>query len=506
VAGARGRGLTGVAGVGDPAADRAVGTTVDRITFGTSGWRGVIADDFTFAGVRAVSQAIAEYVKDQGPGAGGQGVVVGYDTRFLSEAFAARAAGVLAAHGVRAFLCERDTPTPVVAYEILRRRTAGGIVVTASHNPAEYNGLKFSAAWGGPALPAATRQIEERANAILAGDPVPEMSVADATARGLLERIDPRPSYLERLRGLLDLETIRKARLRVVMDPLYGSARGYLDSFLRDAGCEVTVLHDWRDVTFGGRSPEPSEEHLRELASRVVETGADLGLATDGDADRFGLVDADGSFLEPNYFLGLLLHHLVKGRGWTGGVARSVATSHLVDAVARRLDIPIYETPVGFKYVGELIAQDKLVLGGEESAGLSVKGHVPEKDGILACLLAAELVASRGRMRLQALLQELYAEVGTVLARRLNFHLESRLVAGLRERLKEPPPRLADRTVTEVKRLDGVKMILEDGSWLLLRPSGTEPVVRLYAEASTPQHLEALIAEGKALIGLSTKN
>ncbi|MBI4839860.1 MAG: phosphoglucomutase/phosphomannomutase family protein, partial [candidate division NC10 bacterium] len=180
--------------------------------------------------------------------------------------------------------------------------------------------------------------------------------------------------------------------------------------------------------------------------------------------------------------------------------------SHLVDAVARRLDIPTYETPVGFKYVGELIAQDKVVLGGEESAGLSVKGHVPEKDGILACLLAAELAASRGRMRLQALLQELYAEVGTVLARRLNFHLESRLVAGLRERLKEPPGRLADRAVTEVKRLDGVKLILEDGSWLLLRPSGTEPVVRLYAEASTLQHLEALIAEGQRLIGVPTDN
>ncbi|MBI2113585.1 MAG: phosphoglucomutase/phosphomannomutase family protein [candidate division NC10 bacterium] len=479
---------------------------MDRIAFGTSGWRGVIADDFTFAGVRAVSQAIAEYVKDQGPGAGGQGLVVGYDTRFLSEVFALRAAGVLAAHGVRAFLCERDTPTPVVAHEILRRRTAGGIIVTASHNPPEYNGLKFSAAWGGPALPAATRQIEERANAILAGDPVPELSLAEAQDRGLLERIDPRPAYLERLRGLLDLETIRRARLRVVMDPLYGSAQGYLDSLLREAGCELTVLHDWRDPYFGGRSPEPSEAHLRELASRVVETGADLGLATDGDADRFGLVDADGSFLEPNYFLGLLLHHLVKARGWTGGVARSVATSHLVDAVARRLDIPTYETPVGFKYVGELIAQDKVVLGGEESAGLSVKGHVPEKDGILACLLAAELAASRGRMRLQALLQELYAEVGTVLARRLNFRLESRLVAGLRERLKEPPGRLADRAVTEVKRLDGVKLILEDGSWLLLRPSGTEPVVRLYAEASTERQLDALIAEGQRLIGVGTEN
>jgi alpha-D-glucose phosphate-specific phosphoglucomutase len=471
------------------------------IKFGTSGWRGVIAEDFTFTGVRAVSRAIAEYVKDQGPGAPAHGVVIGYDTRFLSEAFAAQAARVLAAQGVRAFLCVRDTPKPVVAYEILRRRAAGGIIVTASHNPPEYNGIKFSAAWGGPALPAATKQIEERANDILAGPKVEELPLAEAEARGLLERIDPQPAYLERVRDLVDMETIREARLKVLMDPLYGSAQGYLDVLLRDAGCEVTVLHAWRDATFGGRSPEPSEDHLQEMAFQVAENAAHLGLATDGDADRFGLIDADGSFLEPNYFLGILLNHLVNARGWTGGVARSVATSHLVDAVARRLRIPIYETPVGFKYIGELIAKDQVVLGGEESAGLSVKGHIPEKDGILACLLAVEVVASRGRARLKTLLQELYTEVGTFLTRRLNYHLEPGAVDRLRERLQQPPGSLADLAVIQVNRLDGVKMILEDGSWLLLRPSGTEPVVRLYAEASTEGQLSALVVAGEALMG-----
>ncbi len=476
-----------------------------QIKFGTSGWRGVIAEDFTFAGVRAVSRAIGEYVLVGGAGAARQGVVVGYDTRFLSEAFARQAAGVLTAQGIRVFLCGRDTPTPVIAYEILRRKAAGGIIVTASHNPPEYNGIKFSAAWGGPALPEATRQIEARANAILTDDRAPEApprSLQDAEAHGLLQGIDPRPDYLERLRQLVDLATLRRMRLKVVVDPLYGSARGYLDALLQDAGCEVSVLHAWRDPYFGGRSPEPSEDHLQELASRVVGTGAHLGLATDGDADRFGLVDGDGRFLEPNYFLGLLLHHLVKGRGWTGGVARSVATTHLVDAVARHLNIPVHETPVGFKYIGELIAQDRVVLGGEESAGLSVKGHVPEKDGILACLLAAELVASRGGARLMDLLEELYAEVGTILTRRLNFHLDSRLLAGLSQRLEDPPGRLANREVVQVNRLDGVKLILEDGSWLLLRPSGTEPVVRLYAEASTERELDGIIAAGKALIGI----
>jgi phosphoglucomutase len=479
-----------------------------RITFGTSGWRGIIARDFTFGGVRAVSHAIGEYVAAQESGAKTGGVVVGYDTRFLSEAFAAEAAGTLAAQGIRVFLADRDTPTPVVAYEIIRRQAAGGIIITASHNPPEYNGLKFSAAWGGPALPAATKEIETRANAILAeveGAGAPGTSLPDIEASRLVERIEPREAYLARLRALVDLPTLHRARLKVVVDPLYGSGRGYLDRLLEEAGCQVILLHDRRDPYFGGRSPEPSAEGLRELASRVVASGAHLGLAVDGDADRFGLVDADGSFLEPNYFLGLLLHHLVKARGWTGGVARSVATSHLVDAVARHLDIPVFETPVGFKYIGELIAQDKVVLGGEESAGLSVKSHVPEKDGILACLLAAELVASHGRGRLADLLKALYAEVGTVLTRRLNYHLPPRAVAELRAKLEEPPKRLADRAVIQVNRLDGVKMILEDGSWLLLRPSGTEPVVRLYAEASTEPRLEAIVSEGQRLIGPGTE-
>ncbi len=475
------------------------------ITFGTSGWRGVIAEDFTFAGVRAVSRAIGEYVLAEEPGAATRGLVVGYDPRFLSEAFAAEAARALAGEGIRVFLTERDTPTPVIAYEIIRRNAAGGIVITASHNPPEWNGVKFSAAWGGPALPAATKRIEARANALLAEGRAAGMPDAGGGASRLIERIDPAEAYLARLRALVDLAALGRARLKVVVDPLYGSGRGYLDRLLAEAGCEVSLLHDRRDPYFGGRPPEPSAEGLRELAARVLEQGAHLGLATDGDADRFGLVDADGSFLEPNYFLGLLLHHLVRTRGWTGGVARSVATSHLVDRVARHLDIPVFETPVGFKYIGELIAQDKVVLGGEESAGLSVKSHVPEKDGILACLLAAELLASHGGS-LTARLRALYDTVGTILTRRLNYRLQPGAVDRLRARLEEPPKRLADRAVVEVSRLDGVKMILEDGGWLLLRPSGTEPVVRLYAEASTEAELAALIAEGQAILGVSTRN
>lgn len=471
------------------------------IAFGPSGWRGIIAEDFTFTGVRAVSQAIGEYIRSQDPHAGERGVVIGYDTRFLSEAFAAQVARVLAAQGVKALLCVRDTPTPVVASEILRRGAAGGVIITASSNPPEYNGMKFSADWGGPALPRATQEIQERANALLVGPRVEEVSSSEAEARGLIERINPRDAYLERLRSLVSLDMVREARLKVVIDPLYGSAQGYLDTLLEEAGCDVSVLHNWRDPHFGGRSPAPTADHLQELAFQVVETSAHLGLATDGSAERFGLVDADGTFLEPNYFLGLLLRHLVETRGWTGGVGRSVATSHLLDAVARRLRIATHETPVGFRYLAELIANDTIVLGGEESAGLSVKGHVPEKDGILACLLAAELVASRGRARLRTLLQELYAEVGTFLTKRVNYRLEPSAVDALQERLVQPPGNVAGLAVIEVKRLDGVKLILEDGSWLLFRLSGTEPVVRLYAEAATQEHLDRLMTAGEALFG-----
>ncbi len=471
------------------------------IAFGPDGWRGIIAEDFTFTGVRAVSQAIAEHVRSQDSRAAERGVVIGYDTRFLSEAFAAQVARVLAAQGVRALLCERDTPTPAVAAEILRRRAAGGVTITAGGDPPEYNGMTFAADWGGPALPRTVREIRDRANALLVGPRVEDLPSSDAEARGLIERIDPRDAYLERLRSLVRLDTIREARLKVVVDPFYGSAPGYLDALLDEAGCEVQVLHNWRDPRFGDRSPRPTGDRLAELAFQVAETSAHLGLATDVDAERFGLVDADGTTVEPNYFLGLLLRHLVETRGWQGGVARSVATSHLLDAVARRLRISIYETPVGFQQIADLVSKDMVVLGGEEDGGLSVKGHVPTRDGILACLLATELVAARGGARFRALLQELYAEVGTFLTRHGSYRLEPSAVEALQERLERPPGNVAGLAVIEVKRLDGVKLILEDGSWLLFRLPGTEPVVQLYAEAESAEHLDRLMTAGEVLFG-----
>jgi len=352
-----------------------------KIRFGTSGWRGIIADDFTFARVRVVTQAIAEHLIAQGLKE--KGVIVGYDTRFLSERFALEAARVLAAAGIRAILSNRDVPTPVVSYEIIRRKAAGGINFTASHNPPEYSGLKFSPAWGGPALPETTKDIEARANALLEKNSIAAMPAAEARDKGLLEEADLRRSYLDDIRKKIDTDVIRKAKLKVAVDLLYGTGRGYLDGLLQDSGCAVTAVHDHRDPLFGGRSPEPSEENLAELAAVMQKGRYDLGLAVDGDADRFGILDADGTYVNPNQVLALLLDYVCRTRGWKGGAARSIATSHIIDAAAKKHGIEVYETGVGFKYIGDLLVQGKIIFGGEESAGMTIKDHVPEKDGVL---------------------------------------------------------------------------------------------------------------------------
>jgi alpha-D-glucose phosphate-specific phosphoglucomutase len=469
-----------------------------RIQFGTSGWRGIIADDVTFARARVVIQSIADHLK--GAGLEQRGIVVGYDTRFLAERFAQEAAKVLTANGIRVFLCDRDTPTPVVAYEVVRRQASGAITITASHNPPEYSGIKFSTPTGGPALPDVTRFIEARANERWANPQVETLEIEVAEKAGLLTMIDPSGPYLTHLQSLVNFEAIRQARLRVVADPLFGTGRGYLDEACRDAGCEVEVLHDWRDPFFGGGAPDPAPRRLVELGERVVKCKAHLGLATDGDADRFGIVDSDGTVVSANQILALLLKHLLTTRPHSGGVARSVATTHLLDLVARHYHVPLYETPVGFKYVGDLITQGQVILAGEESAGLSIRGHVPEKDGILACLLVAELVAIRGRASLRQLLDELYAEVGTLLSRRIDLELRPEEQDRLLEKLQQPPTQLLGRKVEGIQRVDGTKLLLQDGSWVLIRPSGTEPVVRLYVEAKNAKDLEMLTEAGRDLV------
>jgi phosphoglucomutase len=462
------------------------GAGLDPIKFGTSGWRARIADTYTFANVRRLTRAIADHLRESGEAE--HGVVVGYDTRFLSEDFGAAAAGTLAQAGVRCRLAVEAVPTPTVAHAVLNHRAAAGITITASHNPAWDNGLKLSGPTGGPALPEVTRAIESRVAGLHDPGGLP---IAEARADGRVEPADFAPAYLEQCRRMVDLAAIRRARLRVVVDVMYGPARGYLDRLLEEAGCEVTRLHGVRDVMFGGHPPEPAEEHLGELIRTVREQEAHLGLATDGDADRFGVVDRDGTVLAPNPILALVLRHLLRHRGWRGGVARSIATTHLLDALAAHYGCELHQTPVGFKYLGDLITQGRAMFGGEESGGMSLAGHPPEKDGILACLLAAEVAAVEG-VALGAVLERLQAEVGRLVSVRVNVPLSETVRQALPQRIATPPPALGRWPVRRAETTDGLKLHLDGGAWVLVRASGTEPVARLYVEAPDTPTLQAM--------------
>ncbi len=345
-----------------------------------------MADEFTFAAVGRVTAAIcAEFEQAQHAK-----VVVAHDTRFLGEEFALECAEALVSQGFEALLCEGPTPTPAVSHAIRSQGCVCGINFTASHNPPEYNGMKLSTADGAPALPTITTKIEQRLST------ADQTSAIEGDSTRAPRSFDPRSDYLADLEGKIRFDVISRAGGRYAYDPLWGTGRGYLNEILRRHGLAVQTIHDWRDVLFGGRSPEPEASHLSELTEIVRQQKCVLGLATDGDGDRFGVVDSNGRFITPNQLIAILFDYLVESRDWVGGVARSVATSHLVDRLAQKRGRPVYETPVGFKFIGELINEDKIVLGGEESAGLSIKGHYPEKDGILACLLAAEAVAARG--------------------------------------------------------------------------------------------------------------
>ncbi|MEW6555896.1 MAG: phosphoglucomutase/phosphomannomutase family protein [Elusimicrobiota bacterium] len=488
------------------------------IKFGTSGWRGIIADDFTFDNVKLVTQAIADYVRQIGdmryemrdkkslllsPNSHLPSVIVGYDTRFLSEEFAKISAQVLAANNIKVFLTKRDCPTPVISFEILRLKTAGGLNFTASHNPPEYNGLKFSPAWGGPALPKTTKAIEDKLQITDYKLQIKEMNYEEAKEKKLIELISPEKTYIKRIKELVDLKAIKKSGIKIVIDVLYGTGRGYLDKLLVDAGCKIrgnAGLHNFRDVLFGGKSPEPAKANLGELLKILKKEKYQLGLATDGDADRFGIIDSDGSFITPNETIALLLDHLIKTRKLKGIVARSVMTTHLVDAVAKKHKVEVRETPVGFKYIGEVMTKEKMIIGGEESGGLTIYGHIPEKDGILACLLVAEMVAVN-KKPIRQILRQIYNEVGTVLSTRLNFHLPVEKMNHIKEKLeKQPPSEISGIKIKKINRLDGYKFLLEDTSWVGLRLSGTEPVIRIYVEANNLQKLNSLIAGSKKFI------
>jgi len=460
-----------------------------QIKFGTSGWRAVMAEEFTFSNVRRAVEGIARYVVSQKPK--GASVIVGRDPRFLGETFCAMAAEILASHGVTPLVAAEAAPTPAFAYAVIHHKADGVINFTASHNPPEYNGIKFSTPDGCPALPEVTKKIEAE---IVAADR--SSSQPKSSAPSNRESLDPKPDYLKRLGEIIDLAAIKQAGLKVVFDPMWGAARGYSDELLRGAGVEAATVHDYRDVLFGGHAPEPDDHLLEDLRKKMKETGAQIGIATDGDADRFGIVDADGTFIQPNYVIALLFDYLVESRGWKNGVAKSVATTNLINALAEKHGVELHETPVGFKYIGELIMQDEIAIGGEESAGLSIRHHVPEKDGVLAGLLCCEAVARRGKS-LGEQLKGISNQVGSFYPERQNFRLTPEVKSKFTEKLKSDPREFCGHDVSQVVRKDGLKLVFSDGSWVCYRLSGTEPVVRVYSEARSERGLEKLSTAAK---------
>jgi alpha-D-glucose phosphate-specific phosphoglucomutase len=472
-----------------------------EIKFGTDGWRAVMCDAFTFANVRLVIQAVADHVIENDMR--DRGVLVGYDARFLSPGFANVAAEVLAANKIPTLVTDRDTPTPAVAFTVADRGLAGAVMFTASHNPPEYNGVKWIPHYAGPADPVITKEIEGHIARHAKAELTPRtLPLAEAMKSGIVKSIDPSGRYMSHIQSLVNLDTIVKSHIKIVCDPLFSTGRGYTDRILKEAGCDVETIHAHRDPLFGGGSPDPSEGSLAELRETVIRSGADLGLATDGDADRFGAVDSDGTYLGANQTIPLLLLHLLRAGKKQGAVVRTIATTHLIDRIARAHGIDVVETPVGFKYICQVMRERNVIIGGEESGGLSIGGHVPEKDGILANLLLAEFRAVEGRSLCESL-RDVMKEYGTSHTRRvdLEFSDGAKRDALMRRLMEKPPMQVAGRRVRDVSTVDGVRFGLDGGDWFLVRASGTEPVVRFYAEADSDEGISALLGELNALLG-----
>ncbi|HEK85173.1 MAG: hypothetical protein ACPLZD_02075 [Candidatus Saccharicenans sp.] len=464
------------------------------IKFGTSGWRAKMGEEFTFVNVRRVVQAIANYLKEQNPGRE-ISLVVGYDTRFLSERFAEEAAALLSRNKIQAYLAERDCPSQALAYQIISGRHSGGINFTASFNPPEFNGLKFNVSTGAPALPEVTDRIEMEVEKI-APEAIPPHYYPDYQ---YIHKIDLQRHYLEFLQDKIDFEAIRKSGIKVGVDLLFGTSREYLDEILEENGIPVEVIHGYIDPYFGGISPSCTEKNLAELKTLVKEKKCALGLATDADGDRFGILDEKGHLIIPNYVLALLLDYLLEVKGWRGGVARSVTTTHLIDRIARSYNLPLYRTPVGFKYIADLFLKGKIIFGGEESACLAVKDHLPEKDGIFAGLLVTEMIAVFGQS-LSQLLQQLFKKYGKMYVTQQNIRLSPEKAQKLKELINDPPDFVGKKKVLSVETMDGLKLNFSEDSWLILRFSGTEPLIRCYSEGETEKEARALLQAGMELL------
>jgi alpha-D-glucose phosphate-specific phosphoglucomutase len=467
------------------------------VKFGTDGWRAVISETFTFGNLRLVAQAIADFVLEQnGPR---PSVVVGFDTRFLSDRYAAEVARVMAANGIYTWLARADTPTPAVSYTVVNKQATAGVMITASHNPPRYNGVKLKASYGGSASPAQNRQVEFLLEQKLQAGAGPNlMDLEQAIRQELVRKFDPSWAYYEHLSSLVDLDIISGAELRIVADGMYGAGRGAIGEVLARGRSRVHNIRHEMNPGFGGIHPEPIARHLGLLMSTIQAGHWDVGLATDGDADRIGAVDDKGNFVDPHRIFALVLRYLIDKRGWQGKVVRTVSTTRMIDRLAARHNLPLIETPVGFNHIADHMLAGGVLMGGEESGGMSIQGHIPEGDGVLMGLLLLEVMAA-ARMPLSALVADLLADVGPAQYARTDIKLTRPVAKNeMVKKLVDTAPAAIDGVAIEdVQTTDGVKYYLDDGSWLLIRPSGTEPILRVYAEAPDDRRVKALLSFGE---------
>ena len=467
------------------------------IKFGTDGWRGIIGEDYTFANVRLCAQATASFVREQHLES--RGVLIGYDTRFASEEFAAAVAEVTTANDIVTYLCDRAAPTPVVSYNLVAREAGAGVVITASHNPARWNGFKYKPDYGGSASPEIVAQLESHVAEAADSGTVQRMSLSKAAENGLLERIDPEPAYLGHIATLVDLHAIREAGIDVVVDPMFGAGAGYFRKLLSGGATKVTELRGERNPAFPDMvQPEPIARNLGPLMERVAAAG-DVGLATDGDADRLGLVDEAGRFVTTLQTFALLCLHQLEVLERRGPLVRSVTMTSMVDKLGAIYDVPVFDTPVGFKHLGPVMMQEDALLAGEESGGYAFRGNIPERDGILSGLMVLDMMVKTGKSPPE-LLDMLSDKVGPYHYNRLDLEFDAERRDSIQARVAgAEPASMGGKRVEAIDTRDGFRFLLEGGYWALIRFSGTEPLLRVYAEAESPEAVDALLLAARDL-------
>jgi len=472
---------------------------MNTIRFGTDGWRGRIADNYTFDNVRRCAQGFAFYLRDKGLAE--RGVVVGYDKRFASEYFAAAAAEVLAANGIHVWLTQGATPTPVISYSAVAQKAGGAVNITASHNPPMDNGFKVRDPHGGAIDPAGLKEIEARIPDV-AG--VRRMGLEEAERKGLVERFDPAPAYLEHLGDLIDLEPLKDAGFTIVVDPMWGNGAGWFPRLLEGGATRVLEIHNIRNPIFPEmHRPEPIPPNVNGLLSRVKEVGADVGIATDGDADRLGAADEHGVFIDQLQMYSLLTLYALEVRGWRGPIVKTVSTSSMLNKLGEMYGVPVYEVGVGFKYVAPKMLETDAMIGGEESGGYAFRGHIPERDGILAGLFLLDMMVQMDKTPSQ-LVEHLYNLVGPHHYGRVDSDFPQDRREAIRERVaKAQPSQIAGSPVVRIDTTDGHKFYMADGSWLLIRFSGTEPIIRVYTETTSKERVPIVLQEGLKIAGLA---